>query len=83
MLYCLHCQTAEGQLHGLECEAAQHMVNLSLQPFERWGIDLIALLPITPNRNRFIIITIDYATRWPAAKIVKDVKAETVAKFLV
>lgn len=82
-LYCLQCQTVQGQLRGLEREAPQHMVNPSLQPFKRWGIDFIGLLPTTPNGNRWIITAIDYATGWLVAKAVKDAEAETVADFLV
>ena len=59
------------------------MVNLSLQSFECWDIDLIGLLSAIPNENRWIITGIDYATKWPYAKTVKDAEAETIADFLV
>ncbi len=53
------------------------------QPFERWGLDLIGVLPTTENGNRWIVTAIDYATRWPVAESLKDATAETLADFVV
>jgi len=39
---------------------------------QRWGIDLIGLLPKTQRGNRWIITAIDYATGWPVAKAVPN-----------
>ena len=33
-----------------------------IQPFQRWGIDLIEVLPKTAQGNRWIITAVDYAT---------------------
>ncbi|KAG0153432.1 hypothetical protein PDIDSM_5285 [Penicillium digitatum] len=53
-----------------------------IKPFERWGIDLIGLLPTTPSGNRWIITAIDYATGWPLAKALPDAIEEAIAEFL-
>ncbi|RGB26679.1 hypothetical protein C1646_631128, partial [Rhizophagus diaphanus] len=34
-------------------------------PFHKIGIDIKGLLLITSSENRYIIITIDYFTKWP------------------
>jgi len=51
-------------------------------PFERFGMDFVQNLPLTKNDNRHIITAIDYATRWPIAKVVKNIDSNTVASFL-
>jgi hypothetical protein len=79
---CPNCQVSQGTHKSLEREAAQHMVTAGIQPFERWGIDLIGRLPTTPNGNRWIITAIDYATGWPVAKAVPDATEEAIGQFL-
>jgi len=31
--------------------------------FERWGIDIVESLPITKEKNRYIVVAIDYFIR--------------------
>jgi len=51
-------------------------------PFHRVGIDIKGPLPITSKENRYIIVAMDYLTKWPEAKAIKNAKAETVARFI-
>jgi Integrase zinc binding domain/Integrase core domain len=51
-------------------------------PFHQIGIDFVGPLPRTPRLNRYIIVAIDYMTKWPEAKAVKKADAITVAEFL-
>src|ERR1043165_479849 len=51
-------------------------------PFYRIGIDIKGPLPRTEQGNRYIIVAMDYFTKWPEAKPVKNIRAETVAKFI-
>ncbi|CAB4494325.1 unnamed protein product [Rhizophagus irregularis] len=51
-------------------------------PFHRIGIDIKGPLPITSSGNRYIIVAIDYFTKWPEARAISNIKAETVAKFI-
>jgi transposase InsO family protein len=50
--------------------------------FERWGIDIVGPLPVTERGNRYIVVAMDYFTRWPEAKPLKSANAETVATFI-
>jgi transposase InsO family protein len=79
---CPNCQVSQGLRKSLEREESQHMVTVKIQPFERWGIDLIGRLPTTPNGHRWIITAIDYATGWPVAEAVRDATEETIGLFL-
>ena len=51
-------------------------------PFYQIGIDFVGPLPITKNENRYIIVAMDYLTKWPEAKPVKEATAEQAAKFI-
>src|SRR6266540_2485110 len=50
--------------------------------FERWGVDIVGPLSITRERNRYIIVAIDYFSRWSKARLLKAANADTVATFL-
>ncbi|KAG5288008.1 hypothetical protein I7I48_10066 [Histoplasma ohiense] len=56
---CPNCQVSKGARQGLERERAQHQVEGTIKPFERWGIDLIGGIatnakwePLDNNSNR-------------------------------
>ena len=53
-----------------------------LDVFERWKIDIVGPLPITQNGNRYIIVTMDYFTRWPEARAIEKANADTVVTFI-
>ena len=50
--------------------------------FERWGVDIVGPLSITREENRYIVVTIDYFSRWFKARPLKAANANTVAIFL-
>jgi Integrase zinc binding domain/Integrase core domain len=51
-------------------------------PFHRIGIDFVGPLPITEQGNQYIIVAMDYLTKWPEAKPVPRATAEATATFL-
>ncbi len=50
--------------------------------FERWGIDIVGPLPKTKEGNRYIVVAMDYFSRWPEARPLKAANTETVATFI-
>ena len=52
------------------------------EPFYQIGIDFVGPLPSTKRRKRYIIVAMDYFTKWPEAKAVTRDTAEEAAKFL-
>ncbi|CAM6094034.1 unnamed protein product [Calypogeia fissa] len=57
---------------------------LSLAPFEKWGIDYIGpITPVTPlRRNCYILLAMDYATKWVEARATRKDDALTTTRFL-
>ena len=42
------------------------------QPFEKVGIDIVRPLPKTRNGNSYIVVAMDYLTKWPEARAIPD-----------
>jgi transposase InsO family protein len=79
---CPNCQVSQKRQLGLEREASHYMTSTGIRPFERWGLDLIGLLPTTPNGNRWILTAIDYATGWPIAEALQEATQEKIGEFI-
>src|ERR1043166_6729924 len=52
------------------------------EPFHHIEINIKGFLPILSKGNHYIIITMDYFTKWPEAKAISDIKADIVAQFI-
>ena len=52
-------------------------------PFERIGIDILGPLPATERGNRYLVVVMDYFTKWPEVFPVPNQEAETVAAGLM
>ena len=56
-------------------------------PFAQWGIDILGPLPQAPLQRKFLIVAIDYFTKWieaqPLAKITEKNTRDFVWKHLV
>ncbi|GFS43543.1 hypothetical protein Acr_00g0085670 [Actinidia rufa] len=56
-------------------------------PFAQWGIDILCPLPRAPLQRKFLIVAIDYFTKWieaqPLAKITEKNTRDFVWKHLV
>ena len=51
-------------------------------PFVRIAVDIVGPLKSSGD-NRYIIVAVDYFTRWPEAKAVSTITSEDVTEFLV
>ncbi len=51
-------------------------------PFECVGVDVLQL-PQTVSGSRYVVVFMDYLTKWPEAFSTSDQSAETIAKLLV
>jgi hypothetical protein len=80
--YCLSCHL---------CQTKKHLTNLGKaplkpivvgQPWELVGIDISGPLKITAYGNKYIVLAIDYFTKFAIAKAIPDATAVTTAKFV-
>ncbi|KAG1277745.1 hypothetical protein G6F66_012218 [Rhizopus arrhizus] len=52
------------------------------QLFERFAVDYVGPLPKSADGNQYIIVAVEYYTRWPIARAVAQANSETTIKFL-
>ncbi|KFD59504.1 hypothetical protein M514_08725, partial [Trichuris suis] len=58
-------------------------IELPSKPFEVLGIDHLGPFPLTGKGNRYIIVCIDYLTKWVELMAVADTTSQKVADFLM
>ncbi|GKD86979.1 reverse transcriptase domain-containing protein [Tanacetum coccineum] len=51
-------------------------------PFYKWGIDIADPFPEGPGKVKFLIVAIDYFTKWIKAKSVATISGTQVKKFM-
>ncbi|KAG2190727.1 hypothetical protein INT47_003139 [Mucor saturninus] len=59
-----------------------YLVPTPSRPFYLVGCDCVGPLAETRSGMKYIIVAVDYLTKWPIAKAVKEISAETTAKFI-
>ena len=53
------------------------------EPFEKVGIDLLGPFPLSRSGNRYIIVAVDYLTKWVETAALPDGTAGQAARFFV
>ena len=71
---CNKCQRFRNMQHV----PTEHLTSItSPWPFSTWGIDIISPLPTSKKQVKFLVIAIDYFTKWVEAKplaVIMEVK---------
>ena len=62
----------KNELHPIQVKA----------PFYQIGIDIVGPLPKTSKGNKFIVVVVDYFTKWPEAKAIPAATSKEVADFI-
>jgi hypothetical protein len=52
-------------------------------PFERIAIDIAGPFPESESENRYLLIAMDYFTKWPEVYVIPNQEVSTVADALV
>ena len=51
-------------------------------PFYQWGIDLVGPFPEAPGRVKFLVMVIDYFTKWVEAAPLANITGKNILKFV-
>ncbi|XP_059285969.1 uncharacterized protein LOC132039518 [Lycium ferocissimum] len=73
------------QIHGDLIKVSPTELNAMTSPwtFAAWGMDVIGPIePVVSNKHRFILVSIDYFTKWVAATSYASVIKKVVVDFL-
>ncbi|XP_012840476.1 PREDICTED: protein NYNRIN-like [Erythranthe guttata] len=52
------------------------------RPFLRWGIDIVGPLPIATGQMKFLVVTIDYFSKWVEAEAVARITDTEIMRFI-
>nr|XP_025647775.1 uncharacterized protein LOC112742761 [Arachis hypogaea] len=72
------------QRHANIHQAAPHQLSTisAERPFGTWGIDLVGPFPTAPGQLGYLIVAIDYYTKWIEAEPLSSITATQCRKFL-
>ncbi|XP_017237355.1 uncharacterized protein LOC108210538 [Daucus carota subsp. sativus] len=77
-----------------KCENCQKFANIPRQPptmpssilspipFAMWGIDIMGPFPKAKNEVQYVMVGIDYMTKWVEAKTLRNITQEDAIKFV-
>ncbi|KAJ8356790.1 hypothetical protein SKAU_G00195840 [Synaphobranchus kaupii] len=77
------CDSCTAQKGPNQCSRAPLQQHLVGAPMERVGVDVLGPFPVTDSGNRYILVAMDYFTKWPEAFAVPDQSVATTAERLV
>ncbi|KAI2646047.1 Retrovirus-related Pol polyprotein [Labeo rohita] len=77
---CDACTAKKGPTGQSHAPLQQRLVGC---PMDRVAVDVLGPFPRTPRGNRFVVVAMDYFTKWPEAYAVPNQEAGTVAEVLL
>ena len=51
-------------------------------PFDQWGIDLLGPFPTAPGQLKFVVVAVDYFTKWIEAEPLATITSNNIQKFV-
>ncbi|XP_020985712.1 uncharacterized protein LOC110274775 [Arachis duranensis] len=54
----------------------------SSRPFTQWGVDLLGPFPVGPRQVKYLIVAIDYYTKWVEAEPLAIISSSNCRKFM-
>ena len=51
-------------------------------PFAQWGLDIVGPFPRAMGNRRFILVAVDYFTKWTEAEALANIRDVDVKKFV-
>ncbi|XP_016195201.1 uncharacterized protein LOC107636192 [Arachis ipaensis] len=52
------------------------------RPFAKWGVDLLGPFPVGPGQVKYLIVAIDYYTKWIEAEPLASISSANYRKFM-
>jgi len=82
MLYVKKCDECQ-QHDNLIQEPVEYLFSMVTPwPFFRWGIDILGPFPITVGQFKFIVVVIEYFTKWIEVEPLTTITTEKMVKFI-
>ncbi|XP_052117555.1 uncharacterized protein LOC127747557 [Arachis duranensis] len=76
---CVKCQE-NANFH--RAPASELSLLTSSRPFSQWGVDLLGPFPVGPGQVKYLIVAIDYYTKWIEAEPLASISSSNCKKFM-
>ena len=76
------CDKCQG-FGNVQCLPAEKLTMIaSLWPFAQWGIDIVGSLPRGKKHVKFLLVAIDYFTKWVDAEALSTITEAKIQSFV-
>ncbi|RDX92035.1 Tf2-6, partial [Mucuna pruriens] len=82
MDYVKRCDKCQRFANSHQASAEQMHTVTSPWPFHKWGIDILGPFPFAPGQLKFLMVAVDYFTKWVEAEPMATITAERVKHFI-
>lgn len=82
-LFCKNCENCQKNKHMTHKNIAKLQAIQVRGPFDRVGVDCMGPLTLSDSGNKYIVVFIDYFTKYIEAFATSDITAQTIAKLFV
>ncbi|XP_072087999.1 uncharacterized protein [Arachis hypogaea] len=76
---CVKCQE-NANFH--RAPASELSLLTSSRPFSQWGVDLLGPFPVGPGQVKYLIVAIDYYTKWIEVEPLASISSSNCRKFM-
>nr|XP_025632476.1 uncharacterized protein LOC112727076 [Arachis hypogaea] len=76
------CKRCQENANFHKAPAAKLSLLMASQPFSQWEIDLLGPFPVGPGQVKYIIMAIDYYTKWVKAEPLASISSANCRKFM-
>ncbi|XP_072076708.1 uncharacterized protein [Arachis hypogaea] len=76
---CVKCQQ-NANFH--KAPASELSLLTTTRPFAQWGVDLLGPFPVGPGQVKYLIVAIDYNTKWIEAEPLASISSSNCRKFM-
>ncbi|XP_057730374.1 uncharacterized protein LOC130945689 [Arachis stenosperma] len=76
---CVKCQQ---NANFARAPASELSLLTTYRPFSQWGIDLLGPFPVGPGQVKYLIVAIDYYTKWIEAEPLANISSSNCRKFM-
>jgi len=81
MAYSRKCDTCQRHSNFHKAPPEDLSVITILWPFHQWGMDILGPFPQAPGRLKFLVVAIDYFTKWIEAEPLATITSSKIQKF--
>ncbi|XP_016173795.1 uncharacterized protein LOC107616341 [Arachis ipaensis] len=76
------CRRCQENTNFHKAPAVELSLLMASRPFSQWGVDLLGPFPVGPGQVKYLIVAIDYYTKWVEAKPLASISSANCRKFM-